>query len=385
MGSLMEKATSELERVDLCKQNFRRTLDSLQEGAHSVLLLTVQCKEIEAYFDSTKNILQERAKELESQEESIKGKALELETKEEELSLIQETLKVELIDLEKKQKGFHLEQAAAMEKHSEEVEQLKAFMNRIESLEKSTSEKLKELNAREEELGSKAKEVEKLKEERAKDIELKVEEEEKLKARAIELELKEKEVEQEKERIRAGEKLRLEFEPLVSLLAKNVGSSVTLPRDSADDFVKKNVALSRMIPYLDPAKVVLDAIQGFLKEYLNKDVEETDDSVGKSCNALLEKLIGMNLEIRKKVEQEATQLGIDWLRKAKNNPNKSSLVLGCLLFLAAYGLASVTTRHVLLTLSQPFLSHDQAPKLFRLLDLKNRIPGNASFFIFFYF
>ncbi|CAA7038132.1 unnamed protein product, partial [Microthlaspi erraticum] len=354
--------------------NFRQTLDSLQKDAHSVLLLTAQSKEIEAYLDSTKNILQERAKELESQEESIKGKAQELEDKEEELSLIKETLKLELRGLEKKREEFHLEQVAAMEKHREEVEQWEAFLKTLASVETSNNEKLKELDGKIEELGWKGKEVEKLKEERAKDLELKAEEEEKLKARAIELELKVKEVEQEKERISAGEKLRLKFEPLVSLLAKNVGSNVTPPTDSADDFVKKNAALSRMIPYLDPAKVVLDAIQGFLKEYLNKDVEETDDGVVKSCNALLEKLIGMDLEIRKKAEQEATQLGVDWLRKAKNNPNKPSLVLGCLLFLAAYGLSSLTTRHELLTLLEPFLSHDQAPKLFQLLDLKNRIP-----------
>ncbi|ESQ32270.1 hypothetical protein EUTSA_v10005503mg [Eutrema salsugineum] len=351
----MEKATSGLELVDLSKQNFRRTLDSLQEGAHSLLLLTVQWKEIEAYFDSTKNVLQERAKELQALEESIKGQALELETKEKELSSIRGSYEAKLSDLEKKEKEFHMEQKAATQKRSGEVEQLERFTERIESMEKFSDEKLKELEAR-----------------------------------ANELELKVKQVQQQKERISAGETLRLEFEPLVSLLAKNIGSSVTMPTncstfylnenatDFADDLVMKNLAFARMIPYLDPAKLVFEAIEGSLKEYLNKDFGEADDrldSVVNSCIVMLEKLIQMNLHITRNVKEEATQLGIDWIGKAKTNPNSKALVLGCLLFLAAYDLASVTTREVLLTLLERFLLYDQAPKLFRLLGLEDKVSG----------
>lgn len=354
MGSLMEKATSSLELVDLSKQNFRRTLDSLQEGAHSLLLLTVQWKEIEAYFDSTKNVLGERAKELEALEESIKGQALELEKKEKEVCSIHDSIKEKLSDLEKKEEELQLEHKAEMEKRKGEAEQLESFTMRIESMEKLSHDKLKELDAK------------------AKELELKL-----------------------KEEIGAGEKSRGEFEPLVSLLAKNMGSSVTtMPTncstfylneyatDFADHLVKKNAALARVIPYLDPAKLVLDAIEASFKEYLNKDFGEIDDrfdSVVDSCIVLLEKLIQMNLIITPKVKQEATQLGIDWIGKAKANQNNSSRVLGCLLFLAAYGLASVTTREVLLTLLERFLFYDQAPQLFRLLGLEDTVSGNACF------
>ncbi|KAL1220857.1 FRIGIDA-like protein 5 [Cardamine amara subsp. amara] len=261
MDSLREKVTSGLELIDSSTLNVRQTLDSLQDNANSLVLLTVQWKEMESYFDSMKNILQKRAKELEAKEKEIYSK---------------------LSDLEKK----------------EEVE---------------------------------------------------------------------------------VEKLRSEFEPLVSLLAKNMGSSVTMVTkssslpDFADDLVKKNSNLARMVPYLDPAKFVLDAVEASFKEYLDKDLGEADDSVANSCILLLDTLIKMNLNITVKVKQEATQLGIDWISKAKTNPNHHSLVLGCLLFQAAYGLASVTTHEVLFNLLEPFLLNDHAPKLFRSLGLKNKV------------
>ncbi|EOA19886.1 hypothetical protein CARUB_v10000134mg [Capsella rubella] len=398
----MEKVTSGLELVNVSKRNFRKTLESIQESAHSVLLLTIQWKEIESYFDSTRSVLDERAKELDLLEESIKVRALELEKKEKEvfskqsdlekkekefdlekkekefdlekkekeLDLLEESIKVRALELEKKEKEvfskqsdfekkekeFDLEKKAEVEKKKGEVEQLEKFTTRIESVERFSDEKLMELDVR-----------------------------------AKELELKVKEVEEQREQSIAGEdKFRGEFEPLVSLLAKNMGSSVTMPtkcsalylndnaKEFADDLVKKNTGLARMVPYLDPAKFVLDAIDETFKEYLNKDLGEAGDrvdSVVKSCIDMLDTLIKMNLKMTTKVKEEATQLGVVWIAKAKTNQNNSSMGLGCLLFLAAYSLASLTTREVLFTLLERFLSYDQAPKLFRLLGLENKVSG----------
>jgi len=349
----MEKVTSGLELVDISKRNFRKTLESLQEGAHSLLLLTIQWKEIESYFDSTRSVLEERAKELEALEESIKVKALELEKKEKELCLIDESMKAKQSEFEKKEKDFDLEQKAEVEKRKREVEQLEKFTTRMESVERVSDEKLMELGLR-----------------------------------ATELELKMEEVEKHRERIVAGDKLRGEFEPLVSLLAKNMGLSVTMPvkcstlylNENADEMVKKNTALARMVPYLDPAKVVLDAIEGSFKEYWKKDLGEADDRVVNSWIVLLENLIKMNLKITPQVKQEATPLGIAWLGKAKANmKNDPPQVFGCALFLAAYGLGSLTTHGVLLTLVERFLLYDHAPKLFRLLGLEEKVSGKACF------
>ncbi|XP_013610577.1 PREDICTED: FRIGIDA-like protein 5 [Brassica oleracea var. oleracea] len=296
----MEKARSSLGLVDLSKHNFHRTLDSLQESAHSLLLLSVQWKEIEGHFDSTKGLLEERAKELQAREESLNGRVMELESKEKELSSVHDSFEAKVDEFEKMEVRFHSECKEALERRKAEFE---GFTKRIESMEK--------------------------------------------------------ELEQQRD-------LRHEFEPLVSLLGKDTGcSSVAM---STNDLVKRNQALARLIPCLDPAKIVLDAIQASLKDF-------NDSVVVKSCIVLLEKLIEMNLPITWEVDQEATQLGINWISIAKSNTNNESLVLCCLLFLAAYGLASVTTREVLLNLLERFLLYDQAPRLFRLLELEHSVYG----------
>ncbi|KAF2532758.1 hypothetical protein F2Q70_00032257 [Brassica cretica] len=217
MGSLMEKTMSGLRLLDLSKRNFKRTLDSLEENARSLILLSIQWKEIEGFCDSTKAALEERAKELEAMEESLKVRALELEAKEKEVE-------AKASDLEKKDEALGLEE---MEKRREEFE---VFTRRIESVEKVSDENVKEL------------------EEKAKELDLKV-----------------RELQQKQ---RGGvTTVRSEFEPLVSLLAKNIGTSVSMPtncstfRLSADDLVKRNEGLARTIPCLDPAKMLPREIQ----------------------------------------------------------------------------------------------------------------------------
>nr|XP_018461627.1 PREDICTED: FRIGIDA-like protein 5 [Raphanus sativus] len=300
----MEKATSNLALVDLSKHNFHRTLDSLQEKAHSLLLLSIQWKEIEGHFDSTKSLLEEKVKELRALEESLNGRAMELENKEKELSAVHDSFEARVDEFEKMEVMFHSECKEAMERKKAEFE---GFTKRIESLEK--------------------------------------------------------ELQQQRD-------LRHEFEPLISLvLAKDTGRSSAANATGVEDgLVKRNQALARLIPCLDPAKLVLDAIQGSFKDFGEADVV-------KSCLVLLEKLIQMNVPITREVNQEATKLGINWISKAKTNQNNDSWVLCCLLFLAAYNLASVTTSEVLLNLLERFLLHDQAPRLFQLLRLQDSVSG----------
>ncbi|CAF2011975.1 unnamed protein product [Brassica oleracea] len=333
MGSLMEKTMSGLRLLDLSKRNFKRTLDSLEENARSLILLSIQWKEIEGFCDSTKAVLEERAKELEAMEESLKVRALELEAKEKEVE-------AKASDLEKKDEALGLEE---MEKRKEEFE---VFTRRIESVEKVSDEKVKEL------------------EEKAKELDLKV-----------------RELQQKQ---RGGvTTVRSEFEPLVSLLAKSIGTNVSMPTNcstfhlSGDDLVKRNERLARTIPCLDPAKLVLDAVEGCFKEGFGEG-DDRRGSVVDSCILLLEKLMEMKVCVTREVKQEATQLGIDWINKAIiTDPKNDSLVLGCLVFLAAYGLDFVTTPEVLLDLSESFLLYEQAPKLFRRLGLEDNVSADV--------
>ncbi|KAJ4900694.1 FRIGIDA-like protein 5 [Raphanus sativus] len=452
MGSLMEKAMSQLRLVDLSKQNFKRTLDSLQDNANSLIHLSIQWKEIEGFFDSTKTALEERAKELQAMEESVKVRGLELEAKEEsakvralELEAKEESVKAQALELEAKEesvkaRALELEakeesvkvRALELEAKEESVkvrgleleakeESVKVRALELEAVEESVKVRALELEAKEKEIEAKVRDLEKKKEEalgleamekrreefeeftrriesvekvsdekvkeldeKAKELDLKVKELQKQQREGVavrgefeqakELELKVKELQQQQ---REGVTVRDEFEPLVSLLAKKIGSSVSTHTDcstfrlSADDLVKRNEGLARMIQYLEPAKLVLDAVEGCFKE----DFGEAGDSVVNSCVVLLEKLILMKLRITQEVRQEATQLGFDWMVKVKTNPNNDSLVFGWLLFIATYGWASGTTREMLSKLLDRFLLYEQAPRLFRRLGLEDNVSG----------
>ena len=65
----MEKITRELEAAELTKQNLRKTLDQIHDYSSSVLLLSLQWKDLENHFETTRRFLLERAQELESKAE----------------------------------------------------------------------------------------------------------------------------------------------------------------------------------------------------------------------------------------------------------------------------------------------------------------------------
>ena len=65
----MEKITRELEAAELTKQNLRKTLDQIHDCSSSVLLLSLQWKDLENHFETTRRFLLERAQEFESKAE----------------------------------------------------------------------------------------------------------------------------------------------------------------------------------------------------------------------------------------------------------------------------------------------------------------------------
>ncbi|CAI0432264.1 unnamed protein product [Linum tenue] len=91
----------------------------------------------------------------------------------------------------------------------------------------------------------------------------------------------------------------------------------------------------------DPAKLVLDAMQGFYPPHLKKgDIEFEVDVVRKSCIMLLEQLANMSTEIKPTTRNEAMSLALDWMTKMKPDVDHFLEVLAFLQLLAAYRLAS---------------------------------------------
>lgn len=91
----------------------------------------------------------------------------------------------------------------------------------------------------------------------------------------------------------------------------------------------------------DPAKLVLDALDGFFPPHWKKGNLEYDGDVArKSCVLLLEQLLKMKPGIKKTVREEARVLAGEWREKMWMAGESYLLVLGFLLFLVVFRVSS---------------------------------------------
>ncbi|KAG8478907.1 hypothetical protein CXB51_028759 [Gossypium anomalum] len=68
----------------------------------------------------------------------------------------------------------------------------------------------------------------------------------------------------------------------------------------------------------DPAKLVLDAMEGFYPPHLSKgDIDFEGDVARRSCILLLEQLMKLSPEIKPNVRKEAVKLAFDWITKMR--------------------------------------------------------------------
>ncbi|KAK9291725.1 hypothetical protein L1049_019674 [Liquidambar formosana] len=125
----------------------------------------------------------------------------------------------------------------------------------------------------------------------------------------------------------------------------------------------------------DPAKLVLDAMQGFYPMHLengNMDVEVS--VIRRSCILFLEQLMKVSPEIRPHVKEGAMKLSFDWMTKMRPTAENYLEVLGFLLLVASYGLVSAFDEEELVSLLQIVAKHRQAPELCRVLGLADMMP-----------
>lgn len=87
----------------------------------------------------------------------------------------------------------------------------------------------------------------------------------------------------------------------------------------------------------DPAKLVLDAMEGFFHPHLKKDNMKCEGIVVRSsCVLLLEQLMELKPEITKAVREEAKALAGIWREKMRAESGNYMVVLGFLLLVAVY-------------------------------------------------
>ncbi|KAH1083188.1 hypothetical protein J1N35_022949 [Gossypium stocksii] len=126
----------------------------------------------------------------------------------------------------------------------------------------------------------------------------------------------------------------------------------------------------------DPAKLVLDAMEGFYPPHLSKgDIDFEGDVARRSCILLLEQLMKLSAEIKPNVRKEAVKLAFDWITKMRVESGHELEVLGFLWLLASFQLGDAFDADELVNFLVFVAQHIQTPELFKVLGLGDKITG----------
>lgn len=126
---------------------------------------------------------------------------------------------------------------------------------------------------------------------------------------------------------------------------------------------------------LDPAKLVLDVIQGSFPRIWEKRETGFQASSMNSYFFMLEQLMRMSPQIDPQVKEEAIKLAVDWKERLIANTRNSLEVLAFLQLLASYGLASSFDGYEILKLFEVVTQYKQAVELCQTLGFADEIPG----------
>ncbi|XP_024021988.1 uncharacterized protein LOC112091775 [Morus notabilis] len=125
----------------------------------------------------------------------------------------------------------------------------------------------------------------------------------------------------------------------------------------------------------DPAKLVLDAIQGFFPSHSSAANTSLDLGIVRSgCILLLEQLMKASPPISPQVREEAMKLAGDWKAKMTLNAPNVLEVLGFVRLLASYGLASAFDADEVRSLLDVVSANGQASELRRTLCVADKVP-----------
>ncbi|KAJ6413889.1 hypothetical protein OIU84_006651 [Salix udensis] len=151
---------------------------------------------------------------------------------------------------------------------------------------------------------------------------------------------------------------------------------IFLNKGCKDDEKMKNEVSIALRLSSDPAKLVLDAMEGFYPPHLREgDVEFKEAVVKRSCNLLLEQLMKISPTIKPHVRKEATKLAFLWMTKMTLDNQHCLDVLGFFSLLASYGLASAFDSDELISRLVIIAGNRQTPEFLRVLELGDKIPG----------
>ncbi|KAM1272608.1 hypothetical protein ACFX15_032830 [Malus domestica] len=350
----------ELERkqIDSVIQERRQHFDSqekmLTEGSHGLEMkkrqLEEKAKELDLKQKQFDSVIQERQKHLDSQESSLQERSCALEVKD-------RLLEDQIREFESKQKQLDL--------------MIQGRQQRLDSQEKMLLESSHGLKMREMQLLEQVKELE---------------------SKQKEFDSIRKSTEEHIQNLKSKEKTNVhpEVDNDQQLLCT---PATIINRDGRGLQLLMNEHLKRidlvgteistvLQASSDPAKLVLNAMQGFYPSNLTGYNSETSDYdlrvIRRSCILLLQELKIFSPQISPQVREDALNLAADWKAKMTMASENDMEVLGFLKLVTVYDITTACDPKEVHSLLAIVAQHGQATELCQALKTTNKAPASNS-------
>ncbi|XP_060213857.1 FRIGIDA-like protein 5 isoform X2 [Lycium barbarum] len=129
----------------------------------------------------------------------------------------------------------------------------------------------------------------------------------------------------------------------------------------------------------DSGMLVLEALEGFYPpEPHNEEILFDRSVIRKSCIFLLEQLMILSPKLKPEAKLEARKLAFDWKEKMKAETEDHLGILGFLLLVGAYGLASAFDKDELESLCHTAAQDDNAYPIFHVLGIAGEHPSKTE-------
>ncbi|PSS10174.1 FRIGIDA-like protein [Actinidia chinensis var. chinensis] len=365
----MEKMYADLKLAESMKGCLRKAFE------HSLRLLTLQCDDVDEHFDSMRRFIVQRLEEIESRERKLEGRSKEVDSKEESI-------------------GKRFKEVESREKRIEEqLRELDCKGKELDSVRETIERCVREIESREKQLGERSKGID-LKEKKFLAIQKSMEGQRK------EIELRNKAHAERVKQLELREaqcsgsfvhsKVKVETEEFSGKddgnesLDASLTFSITMDgrllqiflNEHVGDHESMRVEVFRALKMSkNPAKLVLDAVQGFYPPHLkNGDKEYEVSAIRRSCTLVLGQMMRVSRHIEPSVKEAAKRLAVDWKGKLKVEGENSLEVLGFLQLVGAYELLSDFDSGEIFKLFDRVAQHREAPELCLALGFADRVP-----------
>ncbi|PRQ42008.1 hypothetical protein RchiOBHm_Chr3g0452971 [Rosa chinensis] len=337
-------------------------------------------RSLNVYRESIKS----KESDLDAILESIEGEKKEFDVKEEQIKTLQRLIEGCEKELKLKEETLK-EETLKVKEYSLRNRQMEEWSCRLELKER-------EVELKEKRLESKMEEFKKWVEERGKDLNSLSSE---LKVKECQLEQAAKELELTKKQCGVVAQVKIgplektpENDAIVSSSASDQSNINITDGRSLQLFMyehmKRNDSISNKISSFlqqkasEPAKLVLDAMQGFYTSNLTVENEFDLVLIRRTCILLLEELKRVSPQTNPEVREEAMKLATDWKAKMKVGSENWLEILGFLRLVTTYGLTSAYNEKELHSLLDIVAQHEQATELSRALATTDKAHANSN-------